>query len=286
MYKSKYLFPLLLLPVLGAIFVIGCANLPSSEITFHGHSGDQYSDPFFLLPGTVRIEWTPDSGTIVQHIAFQRDHSSNNPVGYPPLFEFRPRTPWDPGSPWDNDGSKAGSDEVTISEPSSYIITASATGDFTVKISRISSNDMGASGTSNTGNTAAFASVVKARVQAIPRGWDSEAGNDGIVVYPELLDANDRAVQWSGPPLTVDIEIWAIRLDSNFEEHKGQLIYRGTGTIKNWKDGNFLLEGAIRVPYKQMSIPSDASYGRTYARVHTPDGKIYEGVCEVTELPA
>lgn len=292
MNKSKYLFSLLLFPVFGAILVIGCANVPSSEITFQGHSGDQYSDPSFLLPGTVRIEWTPDSGTIVQHIGFQRKATADNDwVGFPPLFEFWPRAVGNPGSPLYNDGSRAGSAEIAIPEPASYVITASASGDFTVKITRISSNDQGASGTSNTGKTSEIASVVKVLVLAIPRDWDANAGDaiqstpvdwdadaedDGIVIYPELRDASDRTIQWNGPPLTVDIEIW-----------NRQVIYRGSGTITSWKDGDIMMTGGIRVPYEQMSFPSDVhvQWARTSVKVHTPDGKIIEGVYEGNQLP-
>lgn len=37
-----------------------------------------------------------------------------------------------------------------------------------------------------------------ATVMTVPANWDSDAEEDGIIVYPDLKDANDQAVQYEG----------------------------------------------------------------------------------------
>lgn len=114
--------------------------------------------------------------------------------------------------------------------------------------------------------------------------WDSDAEDDGIVIFPNLKDASDETVKWDGAILPVDVEIWTTDIDSNFKEQKDQLVYQGSGTIDSWEDGNFILGGGIRVPFEQIQLPSDKTYGWVYAKVHTPDGKTFEGVEKYASL--
>lgn len=110
------------------------------------------------------------------------------------------------------------------------------------------------------------------------KNWDADAEYDGLVVYPKLKNVKDEIVTWRDATLTVDIEIWTTKMDDKWNDQKDQLVYQGTGTIDNWKDGSFLDGGGIQVPFEQIKVPSDKTMGWTYAKIHTPDGKTYEGV--------
>jgi hypothetical protein len=125
---------------------------------------------------------------------------------------------------------------------------------------------------------------MSASVMTMKKNWDADAEDDGIVVFPSLKDAAGETVKWSGATLPVDIEIWTTEMDANYKDQKDQLVYKGSGTIDSWEDGNFLLGQGIRVPFEQMKVPSGETMGWVYAKVHTPDGKIYEGVEKLASI--
>ena len=133
-------------------------------------------------------------------------------------------------------------------------------------------------------NTADFTSVAMASVTTMKKSWDADAEDDGLVVYPDLKDDKSETVKWSGTTLTVDIEIWSTKTDANYNKQKDQLLYKGTGTIDSWEDGNFILGQGIRVPFEQIKVPSGQTTGWVYAKIHTPDGKTYEGVEKYASL--
>lgn len=39
------------------------------------------------------------------------------------------------------------------------------------------------------------------------KNWDASAAYDGIAIYPELRDANDKTVMWSEAQIPVTIDI-------------------------------------------------------------------------------
>lgn len=122
-----------------------------------------------------------------------------------------------------------------------------------------------------------LSTATHAYVDTMAKNWDADAEDDGIVVYPELKDSNDEVVEFSGINLTVDIEIWTTKLDNNYNEVKDRLIYNGTGKINSWKDGNFMFNGGIKVPFDDMNVVnSDDDYGEIIIRIHTPNGKTFE----------
>ncbi len=133
-------------------------------------------------------------------------------------------------------------------------------------------------------DTSQFATVVKADVMTLNDNWDADAENDGIVVYPALRDSSDETVTWSGAILPVAIEIWTTKIDENFREQRDRVVFRGNGTIESWEDGHFLLGDGIRVPFESLDVPAGVTYGWTYAKVFTPDGRAYEGVWKYTRL--
>lgn len=129
-----------------------------------------------------------------------------------------------------------------------------------------------------------FSKVTHAEISTMKAHWSSGAEDDGIAVYPDLLDVSGTPVTWSGTSLPVDIEIYSTKYDSSYKESKDQLIYKGTGTISSWKDGNMFMGGGIQVPFASMKVPAGKSYGWTYATVHMPDGKTYSAIDKLTAL--
>jgi len=113
-------------------------------------------------------------------------------------------------------------------------------------------------------------------VMALPKNWDEDAEDDGIAIYPTLLDKNDETVKFENINLTVDIEIYTQEW-KNFERVRGRLIYKGTGVISSWEDGNIFIGGGIRVPFEDIAaVPSDGKYGILVVKVHLPDGRVLE----------
>ena len=129
-----------------------------------------------------------------------------------------------------------------------------------------------------------FSQVTHADVITKQGHWTSGAESDGIIIYPALKDSKDTDVVWSGASLPVDIEIYSTKLDPNFNEIKDLLVYKGTGTISSWQDGNMFMGGGIQVPFSSMNVPAGKTVGWTYVTIHTPDGKSYSAVWKITAL--
>ncbi|MBC7343080.1 MAG: hypothetical protein H5U02_11690 [Clostridia bacterium] len=117
-----------------------------------------------------------------------------------------------------------------------------------------------------------------ATVMTVPANWESDAEEDGIIVYPDLKDANDQTVQYEGVQMKVDIEIWTTKMGDDFKTKKDRQVYAGSGTIDSWKDGNFMFTGSgIKVPFSDMKVrTSDDPFGLILVRVHLPNGKVLE----------
>lgn len=132
--------------------------------------------------------------------------------------------------------------------------------------------------------TGEFSKVTHASVSTIRKNWDNDAEYDGITVHPSLKDASDETVKWSGMRLNVDIEIWSTKFDNNFKEVKDQLVYKGSGTISSWEDGNMFMGGGIQVPFSSMRVPAGESFGWTYATVHVPGEQTFSDIDRITAL--
>lgn len=127
-----------------------------------------------------------------------------------------------------------------------------------------------------------FSSVTHAEVSVVKGHWTSGAEDDGIVIHPDLRDASGQTFKWYGPALPVDIEIYSTSFDSNYKQVKDKLVYKGTGTISNWEDGNMFMNGGIQVPFTDLNVPSGQNFGWTYVTIHMPDGKTYSAKWELT----
>jgi hypothetical protein len=131
-----------------------------------------------------------------------------------------------------------------------------------------------------------LANATHAAVDYMPKNWDADPEDDGILIYPELRDANDETVKFEGVELQVDITIWTTKYDYNLNEVKDRIVYSGTGTIDSWKDGNFLFDGGIKIPFTDIKVlPSDNEFGWVFVKIHTPDGKVYEAKGDVRIKP-
>ncbi|MBN1786671.1 MAG: hypothetical protein JW825_06785 [Candidatus Methanofastidiosa archaeon] len=116
-----------------------------------------------------------------------------------------------------------------------------------------------------------FDTVTHATVMALAKNWDADAEHDGIIVYPDLKDAENKSVRWSDTELTVDIKLYTTRLNENLQIVKDKIAYSGTGTIDSWKDGNILYSGGIRVPFDDITN-YDMALGICLVTIHTPIG--------------
>lgn len=150
----------------------------------------------------------------------------------------------------------------------------------------LTSNEMVNSGNSNNIHSQGdqFSSVTHATLMVVGKNWNSDAQNDGVVIYPDLKDDGDQTVKWSGETLPVDVEIWTTKLDDNFKNVKDRLVYSGSGTISSWEDGNMFMKGGIRAAFSQMNVPTGESIGQTFVKIHLPNQRIIESKFDFTPL--
>jgi hypothetical protein len=126
-------------------------------------------------------------------------------------------------------------------------------------------------------NLKVLSTATHAYVDAMPENWDRDAEDDGIIVYPSLKNKEDETVKFEGIELNVDIELWTTMLDDDWNEVKDELVYKGEGKIESWRDGNFMFNGGIKVPFDDIKTDaSDNEYGLLFVRIHTPNNGIFE----------
>ncbi|MGJ3242427.1 MAG: hypothetical protein ACFE0O_05665 [Opitutales bacterium] len=106
--------------------------------------------------------------------------------------------------------------------------------------------------------------------------WDGDGQNDGVAVYPLLMDRGD-IVRWEGAVLTVDVGLYESRIGDDYEPVKESTVYEGVGTLENWKDGNPYFDEAdgIRVPWSDMDTEDvDDLEGLAEVTINGPDGPV------------
>jgi PKD repeat protein len=126
--------------------------------------------------------------------------------------------------------------------------------------------------------------VTHASVYITTKNWDADAADDGIIIYPELLDGSDQTVEFSGITLPVDIEIWTTKLDKNYKKINDQMVYKGRSSIDSSDDGNSWMGGGIRVPFESIAQIPNKNYGRAIIKINAPNGKIYEAQDDYTPI--
>ncbi|MFH1916774.1 MAG: hypothetical protein ABIJ21_05900 [Nanoarchaeota archaeon] len=124
--------------------------------------------------------------------------------------------------------------------------------------------------------SAILSTARKAEVMDVAKNWDEDLADDGLIIYPELRDENDSTVEFEGVTLKVDMEIWTTKLNDNFKEVKIRKIYSGSGTIDNWRDGNFMYDGGIKIPFEDIkAVESDSDHGLLLIKIYA-NNKTYE----------
>jgi len=128
-----------------------------------------------------------------------------------------------------------------------------------------------------------FTGMDHAYVQAIPKDWDGDGTENGLVVYPALKDANDEIISFQDIELDVEVEIWTTRFDEiTFQETKDRVVYSKTSKISSWKDGDPRLDGGIKIPYAEITTEAtDSGYGGVAVKIHLPDGTVQEASQDV-----
>lgn len=128
-----------------------------------------------------------------------------------------------------------------------------------------------------------FTGMDHAYVQAIPKDWDGDGTENGLVVYPALKDANDEMIGFQDIELDVEVEIWATRFDeATTQEIKDRVVYSKTSKINSWKDGDPRLDGGIKIPYTEIiTEATDSGYGGVAVKIHLPDGAVQEASQDV-----
>ncbi len=130
-------------------------------------------------------------------------------------------------------------------------------------------------------NMELLAKATHASVMTATKNWDSDADDDGIVVYPSLKDASDETVEFEDIELAVDVEIWTTKFEE-FKTVSDRKVYTGSGKINSWKDGNFMFNGGIKVPFEDIkSVESDNEFGMILVKVHMPDEKVLEAKSDI-----
>ena len=123
-------------------------------------------------------------------------------------------------------------------------------------------------------NSTTLPSATEVSVDVRPGDWDGDGEDDGIVVYPTLLDENGETVKFSGVELSVEISFWETGIDDDFNTVKETLLYEGTGTIDNWEDGNYYLEGdGIQIAWDEIASSEDI-FGLMEVTIETANGPV------------
>lgn len=67
--------------------------------------------------------------------------------------------------------------------------------------------------------------IVSIEVDAVPKDWDSDAENDGFVIYITFYDKHGSTVQFKDTEYTIRVKIFKAEVDPNGSMVKGELLY-------------------------------------------------------------
>ena len=121
--------------------------------------------------------------------------------------------------------------------------------------------------------------ATNAWVVAHSQDWDCDAEDDGIRVWVELLDKNEKMIEYENMTMPVKIEIYSTE-SKTFPSKPSRLIYSATARLHNWYEDAFV-SGAVGVKdisWEEISppLPSEQQeYGLIYVTVTLPNGKAY-----------
>ena len=131
-----------------------------------------------------------------------------------------------------------------------------------------------------TDQTELLATAVRSSVYASTESWDADAEDDGIVIYPSLWNKTDNTVRFRDIELPVEIKIYTVKSDDDYNEIKDRLVYDDVVILNTWEEG-FISTGygIKKIPYEDINtIESDDDYGWVYTTITLPDGRKMEAV--------
>lgn len=114
-------------------------------------------------------------------------------------------------------------------------------------------------------------------VVAHSHDWDTDAEDDGIRVWINVLDENENIVLYTNADMPVKMEIYSTE-NKTYPWEPARLIYSGTTVLRNWYNDAFVT-GAIGVKdivWDDISEPlasEQQEYGLMYATVTLPNGR-------------
>jgi hypothetical protein len=96
---------------------------------------------------------------------------------------------------------------------------------------------------------------------------------DGVCIEPLLLNAENKHLEWTGVPVTFDIEIYTVKNDI-----KDKLVYKKDGIIVNSMNDNSFETSGIFTSFADMDVPRGSSkFGMLIITAHLPDGRTLTG---------
>ena len=128
--------------------------------------------------------------------------------------------------------------------------------------------------------TELLATAVRSSVYTSTESWDADAEDDGIVIYPSLWNKTDNTVRFRDIELPVEIKIYTVKSDEDYNEIKDRLVYDDVAILNTWEEG-FIITGygIKKIPFEDINtIESDDIYGWVYTTITLPDGRKMEAI--------
>jgi hypothetical protein len=130
--------------------------------------------------------------------------------------------------------------------------------------------------------------VTHAWVVAHSENWNSDDSDDGIRVWVELLDINEKIVEYSQTKLPVKIELYSTE-STTFPWKPSRLIYSGSTVAQGWRNDAFVT-GAIGIKdiaWQEISPVTQIEqqkYGIIIVTISCPNGQNYSARYDEAEI--
>ena len=132
--------------------------------------------------------------------------------------------------------------------------------------------------------------VNRAWVVAHAHNWDMDAEDDGIRVYVELQDEDEKLVEYLDANMAVAIEVYSTE-SKTYPREPSRLLYSGTSILDDWYEDAFVTgaRGVKDIAWEDIAEvwpPEDAEYGMLYVTITLPDGETCSAVDETVRIVA
>lgn len=121
-------------------------------------------------------------------------------------------------------------------------------------------------------NGSKLASTVKFfRIYPKAENWDtSTPQNDGIAVYPLLLDSNKKLIKFQNIKISAKMYLYAYNVDAAGKRVRDKVIYNGTARFSKWQ------LNPVKIPYKDINAQAagwNKEDAMLYMVITLPDGR-------------